>query len=113
MITLSWQYKGRDVRGFVCEGHAGYAENDADDIICAAVTALAATTVSALTDILKLETDYDFQSGRLSCLLKEDPEGETAEKAGFLFQTFELGVKQIQMSYGSEYVRVEDIITAS
>lgn len=110
MINVSWQQNRQGICGFDCIGHAGYAQDDEDDIICAAVTGLAAAILTAFTDVLELETDYDFRSGHLSVTLKTQPaSAEAREKAGLLFKTFELGVRQIEMSYGSQYVHVEDM----
>ncbi len=91
--------------GFLCEGHAGYAEEDEADVICAAVTAIAGTTVAALTDILELEVDYDFRPGHLKCEVQT-----VTQDATLLLETFALGVKQIEYSYSSDFVHMEDAL---
>lgn len=94
--------------GFLCEGHAGYAQGDEEDILCSAVTALAGTTVSSLTDILHKKVEFDFQSGRLFCRIRDKEIEADRKYIDFLFETFRLGCEQIAFSYGSQYVKVID-----
>ncbi len=92
--------------GFECVGHAGYAAEDQDDVICASITAIAGTTVTGLTDILQVDVDYTFNSGHLQCevLNRKDKTDEVS----ILFRVFEIGCKQIEFSYGSQFVHVTD-----
>lgn len=106
MISVLLLQDSKGYSGFLCEGHAGYAKDDADDVVCAAITAIAATTVTGLTDVLEVDVHYDFQSGRLLCEVL-DRKGKIQEVTT-LFQVFEVGCKQIEYSYGSEYVQVRD-----
>ena len=91
--------------GFLCEGHAGYAEVDEIDVVCAGVTSIAATTVTALEDILGLEVDSDFREGSLYCSILNITD-DKKEQVELLLRSFEIGCKQIEFSYGSDYVQV-------
>lgn len=93
--------------GFTCKGHAGY-NNDGPDIICAAVTSLATTVISALTDLLHLDVDYILAEGDISCTvpLNHQISERTAAGVELLMNTFQLGCEQIALSYGDKYVKV-------
>lgn len=106
MIKVNLYEDKNGLKGFLCKGHAGYAEFDEDDIICSAVTSLAGTLVTGLTDILDLEVEFKFESGHLYAEV-ENTEDKQAE-VDLLMKTFEIGCKQIEYSYGSEYVTVLD-----
>lgn len=104
MIKVNLYEENDKLVGFLAKGHAGYAENDADDIICSAVTSLAGTLVTAVTDILEVDVDYDFKSGKLWCNIYAPADKQ--DEVNLLLRTFEIGCKQIEYSYGSEYVSV-------
>lgn len=108
MISVSRLENRQGICGFRCEGHADYAAEGEADVICAAVTALAATVVSAVTDILKLAVEKTFSEGLIEFCLADFCQAQD-KGVKLLFETFELGVRQIEMSYGSEYVHVEDM----
>ena len=71
-----------------CTGHAGYAEAGAD-IICAAVTALATTTLSALTDIIAVEVDYHLADGDIRCEVQQT-EGLSAKQREGIVLLFDI-----------------------
>ncbi|MGI6077342.1 MAG: ribosomal-processing cysteine protease Prp [Fastidiosipilaceae bacterium] len=87
-------------------GHAGYAE-PGQDIMCAAVSALATTTLSALTDLIKVEVDYVLAEGEIYCeVLEQALTDKQREGIQLLFDTFELGCIQLADSYDYKYIKV-------
>lgn len=108
MIAVSLIENLQGLCGFLCVGHAGYAQEDHDDVICAGVTSIAGTIVTALTDLLQCDVHYDFQPGRLFCVIETEIDDHLRRQTDLLFRTFEIGCKQIEYSYGSQYVHVEE-----
>ncbi len=128
MIRVYLLENRQGICGFLCEGHAGYAEDDQDDVVCAAITAIAGTTVTGLTDIVETEVDWDFRSGHLECQIigatgdqteaagdqteaagdQTEVAGEKQKQADLLLRTFFRGCQQIEYSYGSQYVTCEE-----
>lgn len=94
---------GEELRGFSCEGHAGYAEHG-KDIVCAAVSMISTNTVNAF---YKFTTDVPIvhvegENAVISCKFKKklSPEGE------LLLKTFVLGVNTIMEQYGKKFLQV-------
>ncbi len=110
MISICWLEDSSHRVGFICEGHAGYREPGETDEVCAAITALAGSLVTAWTDILNLDVTYQFESGLLYGRVEktEDISQETWDKADLLLESFILGCKQIELSYGSQYISVTE-----
>ena len=59
---------GGRVRGFGCSGHADFGEHG-EDIVCAAVSAIAQTTVLGLMRHLDVPVDVKQKPGLLECRL--------------------------------------------
>jgi len=105
-ITLDRSPNGL-IRSFTASGHAGYAP-EGSDIICAAVTAIAATTIGSLQDLAKLNITYRMDDGYITCSLPDfksmDPDRFQVAKT--LMEAMAIGCRQIEHSYGQRYVRV-------
>lgn len=110
-ITLKRSPNGY-IRSFTASGHAGYASEGSDDIICAAITAIAATTVGSLTDIANLPIIHQMTDGFITCTTPEPEEMPSGQYliAKTLMDSLSLGCRQIENSYGRKYVRVIDQI---
>lgn len=105
-ITLKRSPNGY-IRSFTATGHAGYAP-EGSDIICAAITAIAATTIGSLTDIANLNITHQMDDGFISCTTPQ-PESMPSGQyliAKTLMDAMALGCRQIENSYGRKYVRV-------
>ena len=95
---------GEEIRGFSCEGHAGYAEHG-KDIVCAAASMLSTNTVNA---ILKLTSDrpdikVDNERAYISCMMRKSP----SKEGELLLKAFDLGVNTIMEQYGKDFLQVE------
>lgn len=110
MIRLSFSNK-ENALSFVARGHAAYAEEGEPDILCAAISALCATVVGSLQENLKLEPEYRLEEGHLYAKQSLESLEENEKKAvELLFQTLYVGAKQISLSYGERYLKVDELI---
>ena len=110
MIRVRAATKGGALVRIQATGHAGYADSGSD-IVCAAVTAVMATTYTALTDLLDLEVEGCFEAGWLSIALTDADDAASRrddEKIAILMDSCLLGLRQIAESYG-RWVRVEEV----
>jgi len=93
--------------GFEISGHAGYAEIG-HDIVCAAVSFLATTTVNSLEEQLsvKPQVEVDEADGYLLCCLPfEILASGDREKSQVILKTLEIGLKSLELEYG-QYVKL-------
>ncbi|NLT94424.1 MAG: ribosomal-processing cysteine protease Prp [Clostridia bacterium] len=94
--------------GFDISGHAGYAERG-QDIVCAAVSFLATTTVNSLNEQLKVSPHYEVDEavGHLHCcLVLEKMDRGDLEKAQVILKTLEIGLKSLEQDYG-KYIKLQ------
>ncbi len=109
MIRFTVWKSGRQYRGFAVEGHADYAEEDRDDIICAAVSALTVTTANAIETFTDDSFEQEFgEDGGL--LRMRFPEG-LQERASLLMDAMLLGIESIRTEYGEQYLtlKIEEV----
>ncbi|MGI6018142.1 MAG: ribosomal-processing cysteine protease Prp [Marvinbryantia sp.] len=102
MITVTvYQHSGQ-YKGFCCEGHAGYADAGYD-IICAAVSVL---TINAINSIEEFTEDHLTADGGADGYIKLTLDSEVSDYTKLLLDSMILGLKQIQQSYGNEYIDI-------
>ncbi|NLV89822.1 MAG: ribosomal-processing cysteine protease Prp [Tissierellia bacterium] len=99
------------IKKYTVEGHANFDEYG-KDIVCAAVSVLAQTTLLALVDVCGLKEDrikyeIDDNRGFLNVELPIDIEKPELDKTQIVLETFFLGIKSIIESY-PEYVKLEN-----
>ena len=93
-------------RSFICSGHAQYAPEGTEDIVCAGVSAIVINTINCLMDLLdeKIGVDYDEDEGGLiTCVFTAPP----SDKASFLIDCMVHGLKWIMEQYGERYLTFE------
>ncbi len=104
MISVTVFQKDGQFTGFLCQGHAGYAE-EGYDIVCSAVSALTLNTVNSLEafteDGMKVEQKED------GGYLKLELTGEISGEADLLMRSLILGLQTIEESCGSRFLTVE------
>lgn len=111
MITIEVK---RDPHGLVttirAQGHADYADHG-EDIICSAVTAVITTAMAGLEDLLGVKHKRTLLDGDVGLELDQPKRlsPALAEKTALMLETCVLGLKQIEYSYGNEYLAVSDI----
>ena len=105
MIIVSIDRSDSVINGFFVKGHAGYRP-PGEDIVCAAVSMLAQTTLLGLNRYVKQNLVYSIDdSGLLRCQLPDNlPEIQRIQCQAIL-ETMVLGLKNLQKNY-SKYVKV-------
>lgn len=107
MITITLQRKPDGfLSRFTASGHSGYAD-EGSDIICAAVSAIAATTIGSLQELAGIDPERQMISGLIDFQLP-DPDTLTDRQkqvASILLEALVIGCRQIQQSYRGSYVR--------
>lgn len=96
------------IRRFTATGHAGYGDFG-EDILCAAVSAIAQTVIGSLQDIGGFNPTYTLQDGDIRCEIP-DPQTLSAqqlETARILMESFAVGCRQIEATYGSDFITVK------
>ena len=91
------------ILGFKIKGHANY-RNFGEDIVCAAISVLAQTSLMALVEVCGIDEDklnyrIDDETGFLEVNLPRNLNIKTLENSQIVLRTFELGVKSIIESY--------------
>ena len=93
-----------EYQGFVCDGHAGYADYG-EDIVCASISVLVINTINSLEHITreKMNVEADEESGIIRCHLMNQPLKETSKA---LMDSLVLGLTQIEKQYGKNYCKL-------
>ncbi|MDE6388801.1 MAG: ribosomal-processing cysteine protease Prp [Lachnospiraceae bacterium] len=93
-----------EYQGFICDGHAGYA-NYGEDIVCASISVLVINTINSLEQIAreKMDVKTDEESGIIRCHLINQPLKETSKA---LMDSLVLGLTQIEKQYGKRYCKL-------
>ncbi len=93
-----------EYRGFICEGHAEYAEHG-KDIVCAAVSMLVINTINSFEKITKepIQVKQNARTGRIECLFEQQPIKESSK---VLMDSLVLGLRQVEKQYGQKYCKL-------
>ena len=93
-----------EYQGFVCDGHAGYADAG-EDIVCAAISVLVINTVNSLEQIAAepMEVESEAEKGKIRCRFVQQPLKETSEA---LMDSLVLGLTHIVEQYGEKYCKL-------
>ncbi|SMB92830.1 hypothetical protein SAMN00808754_0719 [Thermanaeromonas toyohensis ToBE] len=100
-----WQDRDGCLIGFEITGHAGYAPRG-QDIVCAAVSALAQAAVLGLEEFLSRKPAAEIRKGKLHCQLAQDLSPQDWERAEAILGTLKLGLEAIKESY-PQYIKIE------
>ena len=87
--------------GLTVDGHAGYAKTG-NDIICAAVSALAQGLIHSLDALTDDRISYQIRDGHIGIEYEN-----LSEKGKLLIDSFFIAVSDIQMTYGEKYVKID------
>ncbi|MGB4503380.1 MAG: ribosomal-processing cysteine protease Prp [Syntrophaceticus sp.] len=104
-----FEYENGELRGFLVEGHAGYAPAG-EDIICAGVSALVQTAAAGLKHFLSREPlieerTKDLNNVFVKLVLPLDLTETEKSTAQVILETMELGMQGIAGGYG-KYLEV-------
>lgn len=86
--------------GLTVDGHAGYAKTG-NDIICAAVSALAQGLIHSLIALTDDKISYHVADGHIDINYKD-----LSERGNLLIDSFFIAVSDIQLTYGINYVKI-------
>ena len=101
MIQVSVKKQKDNIVGFHLEGHSGYAEHGAD-IICSAISALAINCVNSIEEFT--EDMFSVGSDEERGMIDFELTGKSSEQSQLLLRSMLLGIKEIEKTYGSQYV---------
>lgn len=87
--------------GLTVDGHAGYAKTG-NDIICAAVSALAQGLIHSLDSLTDDRISYQIRDGHIGIEYEN-----LSEQGKLLIDSFFIAVSDIQMTYGEKYVKID------
>lgn len=87
-----------DIKAFNINGHAGAAKKGEYDMICAAVSAVAYTTLGGLEEFCGIKT-YNESNGNLIMELPEDVNAKAWAEAQTILKTMIIGLRQIENQY--------------
>ena len=92
---------------FTVEGHA-YYEEVGKDIICGAVSVIAYNAINALFEISSIKSNYIIRDGYMKCSIPTNIPKEKKYEVKIILETIVIGFKQIENTYGKEYISVLD-----
>ena len=110
MIIVEIKKSKENIIGYEVFGHSHF-DDYGKDIVCAAISILAQTTLMSLLDVCKMgEEDIEYtieeETGYLELFLKKDLDTSKFKMGQIVLKTFELGVKATCESY-SKYVTLK------
>ena len=100
--VTSYINNNNKIIGFLCSGHAGYADKGFD-IICSAVSVLVINTVNSIDEFTSDIFDYkeDEETGRIDFLIHSN----VSDESELLLKSLFLGLQGIQDSYGKKHIK--------
>lgn len=103
MIKFSLQSKENKIIGFELKGHANFADYG-NDIICAAVSALAINTINSITTFTQDTFDYtvDEKKGHLFFRIISN----VSDESNLLLNALNLGITGIKEEYDNGYIEI-------
>ena len=110
MIDISIvRNKSGFVYGFEICGHSGYAKHG-KDIVCAAISALAYTAVGAVSEMTKVEADWNYKDGYMFYMVHNDIADNDKSVIKTILDTIVIGFRQVELSYkGYVKVRIKEV----
>ncbi len=105
MINVLFRFKKGYIVAYEVEGHAGF-DDIGNDILCSAVSFLSQTTLNGLSEILKVNVQYEFDDDGYLSVSIENEEDEHIKKCQVLLQTMLLGIKSLIKDGYEDYIRL-------
>ena len=90
--------------GFLCEGHAGYADAG-EDIVCAGISTLVINTINSIEALTETEVvaEAKQETGTIHVVFPSGCE----EQAKLLLDAMILGLQGIQKNYGKQFLTLD------
>lgn len=108
MIEIKIFKEANHIKGIESKGHAGYAEDGQDDIVCSAVSSITQTAMLGLMQIVGIKLDYDIDgaNGYLKFSLPQNISDEQIHDADIILGTMLCGIEDIHEGF-SNFVKLE------
>ena len=106
MIKVTMLRHEGDPRGFILNGHAGYAE-EGSDIVCSAVTALTMAAVNGLTEAAGIQANVVDDGKTLTCTIPAGLSVQQLHDAKLLMDTYGMTLSEIRKDY-KQYLKIYD-----
>ena len=103
MIKLVVFKNAESIKGFTCEGHAGYDEYGRD-IVCAGVSTLVINAINSIESFTM--DDFLDEEGEEDGFISFEFVNKPSKEASLLISSMILGIEQIAESVGSDYVQI-------
>lgn len=91
---------------FNVKGHADYAEHG-QDVVCAAVSALAISSVLGIQEYVKVDCPGKMSHGKFDCKIPSDISSEKRMQVNAILETMFLGIKKFRGEYSS-YIKLKE-----
>jgi uncharacterized protein len=96
--AVFWQNPQKHIFKFSVNGHAGHGE-EGSDIVCAAASAMALSTVNGITEIIGVPVNCLIEDGDMLCQLPDNISDENNKFTQVLLETLQLGFKALRAEY--------------
>ena len=98
MINVKFKKVSGNLVSFKAIGHADFDEYNRD-IVCSGVSVLTYAIINGITEVVKVNADFEVRDGFSTLSLKEQSL-EDIEKCQVLMETMLLGIKSMEIQYG-------------
>ena len=98
MINVKFKRVSGNLVSFKVNGHADFDEYNRD-IVCSAVSVLTYAIINGITDVVKVNADFEIRDGFSTLSLEKQPL-EDIEKCQVLMETMLLEIKSLEIEYG-------------
>ena len=98
MIKVNFKRSLGKLVSFQVSGHAFFDEFNRD-IVCSAVSVLTYAIINGITDVVKVNADFEVRDGFSTLSLKKQSL-EDIEKCQVLMETMLLEIKSLEIEYG-------------
>lgn len=99
MIKVVFERRCENLVSFNIKGHAGYDEYGRD-IVCSAVSAISATIINGITEVLKIDAPYEVHEDGFMELSLNDLNDEKLFKCQVLMETMLVSLQSMIVNYG-------------
>lgn len=105
MVKVIIYYEKDRYKGFIVEGHTGYAEVG-NDILCSGISAIVQTAVLSLMHYGGRSVEVKKESGFINCFVDwEELETNNIERMQVVFNTMLIGLENLHEEY-NDYLSI-------
>lgn len=101
--------KYKQIYGFEINGTTNYAE-DGYDIIAAGISMIVINTINSIDRLSKDKFEDELGNGYAKCIVTNLKKGQGTKESEVLLESLKIGLESIEDSYGSEYLKVIEVM---